>query len=500
MNRKNKIGLFAGLLVFVFFLLIPSDANNVLLYRTAGISILIAIWWMTEAIPLPVTALLPVALFPLLGIMDGKTVSAFYFNSYIFLFMGGFIIALSMEKWNLHKRIALFILSNIGQNPKRLVLGFMLATAFLSMWISNTAATMVMLPIGISIIKQSLDNYKESNKFTDNFALLVMLGIAYGASIGGIGTLIGTPPNVVFMQIFQMEFPNAPEISFAKWLFLGLPFVLFFLLTSWFVLAWLVFPVSADFQLADKSIIKKQRKALGPLTTPEKRQFVVFVLTALLWMFRKNIEFGDGFTIKGWSTLLNFPGADDGTVAIFMSIMLFLIPSGSKSSMLMDWKTAVKLPWGILLLFGGGFALAGGLASSGLSNWIGEKMCFLSTLSNIPTVAGISAILTYLTELNSNTATTQMALPVLAAISRSADIHPFLLMLPATLAASCAFMLPVATPPNAIVFGSGYVPISKMIKAGFILDLLSIIIITIFILLIAVPIFNIQLSGFPVGW
>jgi len=509
MTLRNKVGLALGPLLFVIILFLPFGGGNPAIPRIAAIATLMAVWWITEAIPIPATSLLPVALFPVMGIMPGKDVAPYYYNSYIFLFMGGFIIALAMERWNLHKRIALHILNTFGSNTKGLILGFMSATALLSMWISNTASAMVMLPIGISIILLAKEQQKKqkgiisgnSERFEQNFPLLVMLGIAYGSSIGGVGTIIGTPPNVVFLRIFEMEFPQAPEITFAKWLVFGLPFVLLFLAIGWATLVYVLFPIGAVKSIASGEIVSNELKALGPMTKAEKRQFIIFTITALLWIFRKGIQLGSHFKIPGWAQLLHIPGVDDGTVAIFMSLVLFLTPSGmKKGQMLMDWKTAGRLPWGILLLFGGGFALAGGFTKGGLSEWIGQHLLFVAHLPVLPIILIVSSVLTFLTELTSNTATSQMALPVLAAISRTTHIHPLMLMLPATIAASCAFMLPVATPPNAIVFGSGYVPIIKMVKAGFVFDIIGLFIILILMYAIAVPIFSITPHAFPAGW
>ncbi len=509
MTVRNKVGLLLGPMLFFIILFLPFGDNNPSTPRIAAIAVLMAVWWITEAIPIPATALIPVALFPLMGIMSGKEVAPYYYNSYIFLFLGGFIIALAMEKWNLHRRIALHILHTFGSNTRGLILGFMTATAFLSLWISNTAASMVMLPIGISIIllareqKRIAEDGSNSgdNRFDENFPLLIMLGIAYGASIGGVGTLIGTPPNVVFLRIFEMEFPNAPEITFAKWLTFGIPFVVLFLITGWLTLVHLLFPLGTVRVIASRDIIRKELKELGPMTTAEKRQFVVFIITALLWVFRRGIDVGQHFHLPGWSELLNVPGADDGTVAIFMSLALFLIPSGmQRGVMLMDWDTAKKLPWGILLLFGGGFALAAGFTKGGLSAWIGQRLFFVSRQPTVLIIVIVSTVLTFLTELTSNTATTQMALPILAAMARSAHLHPLMLMLPATIAASCAFMLPVATPPNAIVFGSGYVPIMKMVRAGIVLDIIGVGIILLVIYVFAIPVFSITPHTFPAGW
>jgi len=511
MTLRNKIGLYLGPLLFIIFILIPSGEDSPPITLMAAVALLMAVWWITEAIPIPATALLPVALFPVLGLMSGKEVCPHYINSYIFLFMGGFIIALALERWNLHRRIALYVIRIVGDQPRRLVLGFMLAVAFLSMWISNTAASMMMLPIGMSVIALANDqiasfdgnvfNEKSLGRFQKNFSTVLMLGIAYGASIGGIGTLVGTPPNLVFSHIFRMEFPSGPEITFTSWLLLGIPFVFTFLIITWVLLVFVIYPPGRGRFFGGGAVIKVELEKLGAMTSAEKRLLVVFLATALLWIFRQDISFSAAFKIPGWSSLLSLSKVDDGTVAMFMALTLFLIPAGNRSGeRLMDWNTAKNLPWGILLLFGGGFALAAGFKQSGLSLWIGSQLAFLANVPTTVMIASVSLLVTFLTEMTSNTATTQVILPVLASLSRTIEMNPLLIMLPATLSASCAFMLPVATPPNAVVFGSGYVPIIKMVRAGIILNFVGALVVLIVVYLIGVPAFHIDVASFPSSW
>lgn len=406
------------------------------------------------------------------------------------------MIALAIEKHNLHKRIALNIISLLGDNPRRLVLGFMIATAVLSMWISNTATTMMMLPIGISVILQARES-KAKKQFVDKFALVLMLSIAYSASIGGIGTLIGTPPNISFSKIFAETFPNAPEITFAQWMLVGVPLVIVFIGIAWFSITFLITPLGKKGFLG-RGVIAEEKRNLGKMRPSEKRVLVIFILTALLWMFRKNIYLG-GITIPGWSNLAGLDKlVDDGTVAIGMSLLLFLIPSGdSVKQPLLDWNTAKRLPWGILLLFGGGFALAEGFKTSGLSAYIGGSLSGLSNTSPIVAIIVVSVLMTFLTEITSNTATTQMILPILASVSMAIGENPLLLMIPATISASCAFMLPVATPPNAIIFGSGYVPMMKMVKTGIWLNLIGVAIVFLAVYFIGIPVFHINISTIP---
>jgi len=511
MSLRNWVGLFLGPTLFFILIFIPIGELDPQISRMAAVSILMVVWWITEAIPIPATALLPIALFPILGLMSGKQVCPHYMNSYIFLFMGGFIIALALERWNLHRRIALHVVHIVGEQPRRLVLGFMLAVFLLSMWISNTASTMMMLPIGMSVIalardqlqKLSFDKYDQKilDRFKNNFPLVLMLGIAYGASIGGVGTLIGTPPNLVFSQIFRMEFPNGPEVTFTNWLVIGLPFACVFLIITWIILVYVIYPPGRGQFFGGGEIIKQELEHLGPMTKAERRLLIVFFSTAFLWIFRQHISFGESLTIPGWSSLLGLSKTDDGTVAIFMALLLFLIPSGkSNGERLMNWETTQKLPYGILLLFGGGFALAAGFNESGLSQWISSKLTFLSKISQPFMIASVSCLLTFLTEMTSNTATTQVFLPVLASLSRAIDINPLLLMLPATISASCAFMLPVATPPNAVIFGSGYVPIIKMVRAGLILNFVGVVLVLLIIYLVGIPAFKIGIGNFPVEW
>ncbi|MFH2000144.1 MAG: SLC13 family permease [Planctomycetota bacterium] len=495
MSFKQKLGLFAGP-GFALCVLIFTDLNpeNPVVTRTAAVAIWMATWWITEALPIPATALLPVALFPLSGIMTGKAVAATYFNSIIFLFMGGFIMALAMQKWNLHRRIALRIILLIGTGPRRILLGFMIATAFLSMWISNTATTMMMVPIAMAVIVK----LREINdQKLAGFPAALMIGIAYSASIGGIATLIGTPPNLSFTRIFAIYFPNAPEITFASWFTFGLPLSVCLLILAWFLLAF-IFVRRASPPSLDGSLFRQELQHMGKMKYEEKVVLFLFTLMALLWLFRTDIVVG-GFTVPGWSTLMPMPSfVDDGTVAITVSLLLFAIPSKSRpNDRIMEWSTASRLHWGIILLFGGGFALAAGFKESGLSLWVADQLTGLKDVAPVLLVGSTCTLLTFLTELTSNTATTEMILPLLGSLAVSINVNPLLLMIPATLSASCAFMLPVATPPNAIVFGSGEVRMADMIKAGIILNLIGVVIITAFIYLLGLLVFQIDPGQMP---
>jgi sodium-dependent dicarboxylate transporter 2/3/5 len=466
-----------------------------LVTRTAAVAVWMAIWWMTEAIPIPATALLPAALFPLLGIVRGSSVAGAYFNNVILLFIGGFVMALAMERWNLHRRIALAVILRVGSSPRRLLGGFMLATALLSMWISNTACAMMMVPIALAVIRR-FDNPRETSG-PSTFAIGLLIGIAYAASIGGIATLIGTPPNLAFARIFAISFPGAPAISFAQWMLFGLPASLILLVAAWSVLA-LLFVRRGRASGIDRESIVAEYRALGRASYEERVIFIAFVLLALLWLFRADISIG-AWTLPGWARL--FPERsfiDDGTVAILMALVLFLWPArAARGERLMDWATASRLNWGIVILFGGGFALADGFESSGLGLWVAGRLEGLAGLPPLLVVAAICLLLTFLTELTSNTATTQIVLPLLASLALAIEVNPLLLMIPATLSASCAFMLPVATPPNAIVFGSGEVRMADMIRSGIILNLLGVVLITALMYLVGLPVFGIDPGVVP---
>jgi len=486
-------------ILFLIFILFPhliSKDKPEIAYM-AGTAILMAIWWMTEIIPLAVTALIPVALFPLLGIMNGKAVAATYFNHLIFLFIGGFLIALAMEKWQLHKRIALKILLIVGLSPARILLGFMLTSAFLSMWISNTATTMMMIPILLAIIyKMEEINDSQTVKKIEKGLLL---GVAYAASIGGMATLIGTPPNLSFVRIFKIYFPKAPDISFAQWMFFALPLSILLLLVTYVYLYILFFKTSKKKLQIENDIIKKEYRMLGPISYEEKWVLSLFISLALLWLFRKPIEIGKHFIIPGWSELFSKPQwITDGNIAILIGILLFLIPARNKKGFIMEWKTAERIPWGIILLFGGGFALASGFKESGLSEYIGNALSGFQELHPIIILLIVVSTITFLTELTSNTATVETFLPILASMSIAIHINPLFLMIPATIAGSYAFMLPVATPPNAIVFGSGKLKISDMVKTGFWLNLLGILLLTIVSYYYLTWVFGIEISQLPV--
>lgn len=429
-------------------------------------TIWIAVWWIYEVTDISVTALLPIILFPLTGALDITTTTASYGHKFVFLYLGGFILAIAIEKWNLHKRIALNIIRILGTGISRIILGFMVATAFLSMWISNTATTVMMLPIGIAIIHQMKDHPETKQDENLVFGKALMLAIAYSASIGGMATLIGTPPNLVLAGVVQ-ELYNV-EISFTQWFIFGLPISIVLLFVCWIYLTRFAFKFPTNEFPGGRDEILRQIKILGSWSYEEKMVLRVFVMTAILWIFR--------------SFLQNYiPALDDTIIALFAGLLLFIIPASNKSRPLLLWKEAVKLPWGIIILFGGGMALAQGFQETGLAVWVGNQFNLLKGLPIFILILLLITAVNFLTEITSNLATTAMLLPILAPMAIALDVHPYILMVSATVAASCAFMLPVATPPNAVVFGSGYLRIPDMVKTGIWMNIISIILLSIFV-------------------
>ncbi|HNQ26357.1 MAG TPA: DASS family sodium-coupled anion symporter [Aquaticitalea sp.] len=484
MNTSKRIGLVLGPLMFVLILLffnpegLSSQARAVLASTTW-----IAVWWVTEAIPIAVTALLPIVLFPMTGALGLNDTTSAFGHKYVFLYMGGFIIAIAIEKWNLHRRIALNIINLIGSDVKKIILGFMVATAFLSMWISNTATAVMMLPIGIAIVTQLKDNPATIENENIIFGKAMMLAIAYSASIGGVATLIGTPPNLVLAGVVLDTYGY--EITFLEWFKFGFPISVLLLLLCWKYLTSYAFKFEQKAFPGGKAEIKRLKSDLGKIRYEEKMVAVVFGTTAFFWISRSFL-FGN-----------ILPKLDDTIIAMASAIILFLIPSKDKKTKLMGWDDAVKLPWGIILLFGGGLAIANGFESSGLAQWIGLQMSSFEGLSTIILVLLLVTAVNFLTEITSNLATTAMLLPVLAPMALSVDIHPFVLMVGATVAASCAFMLPVATPPNAVVFGSGYLRIPDMVRKGLAMNFISIIVVTAFVFFVLPVLWDIVVKGFP---
>ncbi len=466
--------------------------------RMAAVAVWMAAWWITEAVPIPVTAMLPLVLMPIAGIDGIRDVAPNYARSTIFLFLGGFLLALGLERSGAHRRLALFVVHVVGGNPRRIVLGFMIATAFLSMWISNTATVMVLMPIGLAVLAGARDRGVPSNVLTP-LGIAVMLGIAYSADIGGMATLVGTPPNLSYKEQLIRLFPDAPEPSFAAWTIMVLPMSIVFLSAGWLLLTRVTFKLPTTSVMGGRDVIAQLRSELGPMSRDERLTGAVFAAAAVLWMTRTGLTIGET-EIRGWNALLGFKKGyvDDAVVAVAMALLLFVLPSAKHAGeTLMTWETAKKVPWGMLLLFGGGFALASGFKSSGLSEWVGVQFEALEGAHPVVVIVVVCFVLTFLTELTSNTATTELVLPILAAAGVAMGIDPRALMVPATLSASCAFMMPVASPTQAIVFSSGYVPIKDMVRAGIWFNLLGVTLVTITFLLFGELVMGIDASVLP---
>ncbi len=517
---------------FLVLLLLPEPAGlSPAAHRLGAATVLMVIFWVSQAIPIAATALIPLAAYPLLGIQSAENASEAYVNANIFLFFGGFIIALGIEKWGLHRRIALHVVHVIGGSPPRIVLGFMMATAFLSMWISNTATTMLMLPIAIALLNTlseveleaagSNSDPRQTQAALSQLGIGLMLGIAYSASCGGLATLVGTPTNVTFLGQWKQLFPEAPEVSMGEWLPVFLPLTGLMLFSAYLVLTWRL-PRQLGEHDPGRGFFRDRLRALGRASAGERAMLVVFVTTALLWVFRKPLQFGGGESrevwtlLPGWgpwyeSFLIEQLGVEatvasgavhDATVAMAMALLLFVLsvrtPTGQRER-LIDWETVEhKMPWGIVLLLGGGFAMASAFHDTGLSAWLGETLA--SSLAGTPLpviVICICLMMTFLTEFTSNVATVSTLLPILAGTAVTLGVDPRLLMIPATVTASCAFMLPIATPPNAIVFASGRVSMGQMIWHGLILNLLGVIFVTAVTFLLLVPIMDISLETLP---
>ena len=495
--RGQRVGLWLGPLLFLLMLLLDLEPGRPEVTRMAAVAVLMATWWITDAIPLFATALLPLLLFPILGIGRTGETAPIYFNSTIVLFLGGFMIALTMEKWDVHRRIALWVIRAVGGGPARIVLGFMLAAAFLSMWISNTATAIMMVPVGLAVILRMEEQFGRDR--TRAFSVAIMLGIAYACSAGGIATLVGTPPNLSLQRIFAITFPDAPHISFGVWFVMALPIAALMLGFAWILITRVFFRVPEDVSV-DREVVESEMRKLGPVGFEERVILAVFATTAVLWVFRAPIEIGP-LTVPGWSALLPYGELlDDGTVAITMACILFLVPTrspGAKSATIMGSDVVRRLPWNIVLLFGGGFALAHGFQATGLARFIGEGFSGLSTVPPLVLILVICLTMTFLTELTSNTATTEMVLPIFAAVAVATGVHPLLLMVPATLSASCAFMMPVATPPNAVVFGSNRVRIAEMARAGLFLNLIGAVVITLIFRALGPLLFGIEPGILP---
>ena len=494
MHTFKKIGFILGAIFFIAIVFIGDfDPAKPQLNTMAAIAVLMATLWITESIPLAATSLIPLIFFPITGLLSTEEVASSYINSIIFLFLGGFLIAIAMEEWELHKRIALRIIMFFGGSPVSIIIGFMVSGAFLSMWISNTATALMLLPIGIAVIQRLETEFGKEK--AGKFAVPILLSIAYACSIGGVATLIGTPPNLVMVKMLKVIFPEAPEITFSNWIFLGLPVSLIMLAFVAILLTKVLFKFDKCVRL-EKEFVQDEYRKLGKFSFEEKAVSFIFICTALFWIFRSNIVLGT-LKMPGWSNLLpKSEFINDGTVAITMAFILFLIPAKTNKKSLLDASAFSKVPWGIILLFGGGFALAKGFSSTGLSDFLGHQLSGLSAIPPVFIILSTALLVTFLTELTSNTALTQTILPIVASVSITLGLNPLLLMFTTALSASMAFMLPVATPPNTIIFASGKIKSSEMAKTGLLLNLIGALVISISVYFLGDFIFGV--NTFPV--
>jgi len=487
-NMRRQIGLLAGPLLFFGMLSLTGPADMpAAAWPMAAIALLMAVWWITEAIPIPATSLLPLVLMPLTGVMPIKDAAAPFANELIFLFLGGFLIALGMQRWNLHRRIALGIVSVVGTSPGRLIFGFMLASAGISAFVSNTVTALMMMPIGLAVIHQVIEEGRREGldqvidfapeRFA--FGINLMLGIAYAASIGGMSTLIGTPPNTVLAGYVRQHYGF--EITFARWMLVGVPLSAVMLVLCWLWLTRIAHPMKQLSVPSGRRFIEKELRSLGAWSRGELLTGAVFAVTALAWIFRP-------FLVP---LLPAGASLSDAGIGLIGGLLLFLLPvDWRQGRFVLNWEWAARIPWGVLILFGGGLSLAAGFDSTGLSAWLAGRVQLLGDAPLLLLVLAVTALIIFLTELTSNTATAAMSMPLLAAVADGIGHNPLLLLVPAALAASSAFMLPVATPPNAIVFGSGYVTIPQMARSGFVLNLTGLVLIPLLTWLLVIPLFG----------
>ena len=470
-----KIG-FGPMLGGIVFMFLNNSVHNFEMAVTAGVAVWMAIWWITEAINIYFTALIPITFLPFFGVISMKELAPAYMPDIIFFFVGGFLLAFALEKWDLHKKIALKILLVMGNSPKRILLGFMFTSYFLSMWILNTAVVMMLLPAALAVIAQISDKSE-----SPNLATPFLLGIAYAASIGGTATLIGTAPNLYFMDFFNENYPHLEPVTFANWFIVGLPAsAVFFVFAYWFLVKKYF---SQNVQInVDMEFIKNSYSELGKLTFEQKILAVVFTGTVALWFTAKDLDIGS-FHFTGWTHLFPEPGyIKESTIAMMAVFFLFVFPSKNGKGHLLDWNAARKIPIGVIFLFGGGFAIAKVIGTTGLSTWLGDSLHFVSNYPPIVVVICLTLFMTFFTELTSNTASTVLMLPILLAIASNVDAHPMLIMMPVIMSASFAFMLPVATPPNTIVYATEKISVRDMATTGIVLNVVGVIISSFFVL------------------
>lgn len=467
---SKKVGLIVGPLLFLLLYIAPFTLINHEAHKVISLAAWMIAWWITEAVSISVTALIPLTILPLLNIpeLDLKSVSANYGSPIVFLFFGGFVMALALEKVGLHKRIALNIIKITGTSPNRVILGFMIATAFLSMWISNTATTVLMLPIALSVLHLLINDEDGFTKNDQNFALSIMLGIAYAANVGGIATIIGTPPNTVMVGF--MEQTDGVQLSFMNWMMMGLPFSMIMLTAIYLILVKLVYPNRLSNFMDSKNVINDQLQQLGPIKKTEQRVIIIFAVVIALWIFRKLIN-----------EALPALNLSDAGISMLAALALFSIPFRfGKGEFTLDWKDTTKLPWGILILFGGGLALASGMSQTGIIDHIGELVASTGAISLVSVGAILIIVMLFMTELMSNVALVAIFAPLVAGVATGLNHEMLYLLIPITMASSCAFMLPMSTPPNAIVFASGHIKVHEMARAGILLNVISVLVIILF--------------------
>ncbi len=489
----QRVGLIVGPIIFFIMLLItPPEGMSEAAMKVAAITVLMAIWWITEAVPIPATSLLPILLYPMFDVLPVGDVTSSYADPTIYLFIGGFFVAVTMERWNLHRRIALYTIKAVGTSPAKMTLGFMVATAFISMWVSNTATAMMMVPIGLAVIAQVTGIATQQllsgsvGKKEQNFGKGLMLAIAYAASIGGVATLIGPPPNTIMRAM--MEKTYGQTITFSDWMLFGLPMTIVMIALTWVLIVKFLFK-TGDLQLSKGGdVIDREIKDMGKITKEEIIVLAVFLLVGFLWVLSP--------TLKQHIAILK--GISDTGIAMFGTILLFVIPANWKNGIfILDWKTAVKIPWDIVLLFGGGIAVASGFAKSGLAAYIANQLEMLQGLDMIIFIAIVTLLVVFLTEITSNTATATLLVPIMGASAVALGIHPYATIIPACVAASFAFMLPVATPPNAVVFGSKAVRMKDMAVAGLWLNLIGTVVIVLFVMYVLPVLWGVDLTVTP---
>ncbi|MDZ4747842.1 MAG: SLC13 family permease [Saprospiraceae bacterium] len=481
MLSTRYTGLMLGIFAFVIIMILPLPVGMTFEAKSAAaVVVLMSIWWITEAIPVFATAFIPLALYPILGILPADETAANYGHNYVLMMLGGFFLGKAIENQNLHKRIALVIVNIFGISRQRIMMSMMLATAFLSMWIANVTAAVMMFPIAMSIISKEEETASGSSRFGTG----LMLAIAYSATLGGLATLIGTPTNLILIGILEKLFPEAPPITFFTWLKIGLPLVIVFLPVFCFYLI-RYFDIKGNLSQHD-TIIRDELKSLGKITPGEKRVIYVCLLAILGWVFRDDLIFGN-LVIPGWASLLGLGDyVHDSTVAMVAALLLFILPA-TKEKRLLDWKSASQVPWGVAMIVGGGYAIAAGFESTGLADWLGNQLVFISNYPFFIVLVLVIGFVMIFTEFNSNTATANILLPVLASMAVAAAINPLLLMIPAAVASSLGFMMPAGTGPNTVIFGSGRVTVADMVKCGIWLDIISLVILTIMLYFIIMP-------------